>query len=153
MSTTLPKEAFIALAALSWADGDLRASEKSGLISAARAAGVPEADLPAIERALSEKTPLESFAPGDMSDWQRIVTYAIGCWLARLDGVVSTDERDSLQQLAKRLDLTKPVCERAGIAAFDVYVQPEGGRPDRFDFVRLEQRLRERLPQQAANAG
>lgn len=149
MSTTLPKEAFVALAALSWADGDLRNSEKTGLLAAARAAGVPEGDLAVVERALSEKTTLDAFAPGDMSDWQRIVTYAIGCWLARLDGVVSTDERDSLKDLAKRLDLSKSVCERAGIAAFDVYVQPEGGRPERFDFVRLEQKLKERLPQQA----
>lgn len=146
MAFTLPKEAFIALAALGWADGSIRPAEKAGLLKAASSCGVSGGDLSAVEAALSTETKLEGFVPGDMSDWQRLLTYGLAVWLARLDGVQSTDESDLLRDLAKRLDLDKAKTERASAAAFDVFCLPEGGRPDRFDFVALEKRMREKLP-------
>jgi hypothetical protein len=146
MAFTLPKEAFIALAALGWADGSIRPSEKSGLLKAAASCGVSGADLAEVEAALSKETKLEGFVPGEMSDWQRLLTYGLAVWLARLDGVQSTDESDLLKDLAKRLDLEKGKTDRASAAAFDVFCLPEGGRPDRFDFVALEKRMREKLP-------
>jgi hypothetical protein len=146
MAFTLPKEAFIALAALGWADGSIRPSEKSGLLKAASSCGLAGDDLAAVESALSKETKLDGFVPGDMTDWQRLLTYGLAVWLARLDGVQSTDESDLLKDLAKRLDLDRPKVERAAAAAFDVFCLPEGGRPDRFDFVALDKRLREKLP-------
>ncbi len=150
MAPALPKEAFLALAALGWADGRMTPIEKAGLMRAAGACGVAGADLATVEAALSQETSLDSFVPGDMSEWERIFTYALGSWFSRLDGVMSTEEHESLRALAKRLDLDKPVCERASAAAFDVSVLPDGGKPDKFDFSRLETRLREKLPQHAA---
>lgn len=146
MAFTLPKEAFFALAALGWADGSIRSSEKAGLLKAAAACGVAGADLAEVEAALDKQTSLEGFVPGDMTDWQRLLTYGLAVWLARLDGVQSADESDLLRDLAKRLDLDKAKTDRASAAAFDVFCLPEGGRPDRFDFVALEKRMREKLP-------
>ena len=146
MAFTLPKEAFIALAALGWADGSIRPSEKSGLMKAASSCGLAGDDLAAVEAALSKETKLDGFVPGDMTDWQRLLTYGLAVWLARLDGVQSTDESDLLKDLAKRLDLDRAKVDRAAAAAFDVFCLPEGGRPDRFDFVALDKRLREKLP-------
>lgn len=146
---TLPKESFLALAALGWADGSMRKNERAGLSRAAKECGLTGEDLEAVDAALATETKLDEFVPGDMSEWQRLLTYALAVWLTRLDGVQSTDERTSLADLAKRLDLSKPICERASAAALDVAVLPEGGRPETFDFVRLAERLKEKLPQYA----
>lgn len=146
MAFELPKEAFIALAALGWADGSIRASEKAGLLKAASSCGVAGGDLAEVEAALTKETKLDGFVPGDMSDWQRLLTYGLAVWLARLDGVQSTDESAVLKALAKRLDLDQQKTDRASAAAFDVFCLPEGGRPDRFDFVALDKRMREKLP-------
>lgn len=149
MAIVLPKEAFFALSALAWADGSVRPREKTGLLGAAASCGVAGDDLDEVEASLASETTLTNFVPGDMSDWQRILTYATAVWLARLDGVQSTEESDLLRDLAKRLDLDKGKTERAAAAANDVFCLPEGGRPDRFDFVALDKRLREKLPNHA----
>ncbi len=146
MAFALPKEAFLALAALGWADGSIRPSEKAGLLKAATTCGVAGEDLAAVERALSTESRLDGFVPGDMSDWQRLLTYALAIWMARLDGVQSTEESDLLKDLAKRLDLDKAKTDRASAAAFDIFCLPESGRPERFDFAALDKRLREKLP-------
>lgn len=146
MAFELPKEAFIALAALGWADGSIRPSEKAGLLKAAASCGVAGGDLTEVEAALTKETKLDGFVPGDMSDWQRLLTYGLAVWLVRLDGVQSTDESTALKDLAKRLDLDQQKTDRASAAAFDVFCLPEGGRPDRFDFVALDKRMREKLP-------
>ncbi|MBL8740921.1 MAG: hypothetical protein JNK04_07505 [Myxococcales bacterium] len=147
MTLALPKEAFLALAALGWADGRMTAVEKAGLLRASKECGLGDADTDVVAMALVKESSLADFVPGDMTQWQRIVTYALGSWFARLDGVMSTEEHESLKLLAKRLDLDKAVCERASAAAFDISVLPDGGKPDKFDFGKLEARLREKLPQ------
>ncbi len=144
MATKLSADAFVALAALAWADGDLRASEREGLLKAA--SGLEEVELARVKASLETKTDLRAFAPGDMSEWQRVVTYAIGCWLVRLDGIVSIEEHEALKLLGKALDLAAPVCERAGIAALELHVMPDGVRPGRFDFDKLEELVGGRLP-------
>lgn len=146
LSKTLPKEAFVALAAIAWVDERLTAIEKAGLVRAARASGLTGGDLDEVEASLAQPGSLDGFVPGAMSPWQCALTYAIACWFARLDGIVSTEEHASLATLAKRLDLTKGVAERASIAAFEVSLLPEGGRPEKFDFSKLAEKLAERLP-------
>lgn len=147
MALSLPKEAFLALAALGWADGRMTAVEKAGLLRASRESKLSEADTDEVALALVKESSLASFVPGDMTEWQRIVTFALGSWFARLDGVMSTEEHASLKLLGQRLALDKAVCERASAAAFDISVLPDGGKPDKFDFGKLEARLREKLPQ------
>jgi len=148
-TTTLPKEAFLALAALGWADGSIRKSERAGLGRAAKEYGLTGDDLAAVEAALEKESKLDDFAPGDMTEWQRVVTYAIGVWLTRVDGVQSTDEHASLAKLAKSLDIKKHICERAAAAALDIAALPTGGRPETFEFKKLTERLEQKLPQVA----
>lgn len=147
MALSLPKEAFLALAALGWADGRMTAVEKAGLLRASKECGLADTDMDTIAMALVKESSLAEFVPGDMTQWQRIVTYALGCWFARLDGVMSTEEHESLKLLGKRLDLEKAVCDRASAAAFDISVLPEGGKPEKFDFGKLDERLRDKLAQ------
>ncbi|MFO0613091.1 MAG: hypothetical protein U0414_10905 [Polyangiaceae bacterium] len=148
MALALPKEAFFALAALGWVDGSMRKDEKVGLSRAAKECGISGDDLAAVESALSRETRLDEFVPGDMTEWQRVLTYSIGVWLTRLDGIQSTEEHKLLADLAKRLDLQKAICDRAAAAALDIAALPTG-RPDTFEFDKLAARLAEKLPQVA----
>lgn len=144
---TLPKQSFLALAAIGWADGSLQQVEATGLVRAAKECGVTGADLTEIERAAKTKTSLASLQLGGMSPWEQVLTYSLASWFASLDGVASTDERDVLVKLGEALGLDKALRVRAAAAANDIACLPEGGRPERFDFVKLAARLKEKLPQ------
>lgn len=146
MSNTLPRQAFVALAAVGWADGTLSRSEATALVEAAKKHGLDGADLAAVEASTKSKVAIDAFDPGDMSQWDRVITYALASWLAKLDGVQSTSETDTLKQLGERLGLADSVRQRAAAAAFDVSVLPQGGRPDRYDFAKLVDHLKKRLP-------
>lgn len=152
MSNTLPKQAFVALAAVGWADGTLSRSEATALVEAARKHGLDGADLADVEASTKSRVALDAFEPGDLGQWDRVVTYALASWLARLDGVQSTSETDTLRMLGERLGLAGGVRERAASAAFDVSVLPQGGRPDRYDFARLVDQLEKKLPTLAVGA-
>lgn len=147
MATSIPKQAFVALAAVAWADGSVRPNEATALVRAAKECGLAGGDLAEVEKATKTKVDIAAFDAGDMTDYQKLLTYALASWLAQLDGVVSTVEHESLIELGAKLDLSKHVQDRAASAAFDISVLPEGGRPERYDFVKLEARLREKLPQ------
>jgi uncharacterized membrane protein YebE (DUF533 family) len=146
MAIKLPTQAFVALAAVGWADGRIHATEGQGLVRAAREGGLTGDDLAAVEASTREKVALDAFDPGAMTEWERVATYALASWLAQIDGVVSTDEGDTLADLGQRLALDAALRRRATAAAFDISVLPEGGRPDKYDFVKLVVRLRERMP-------
>lgn len=149
MAFTLPKQAFVALAAVVWSDDSIKKSEGGGLVRAAKESGLAGDDLAAIEKSTKAKVTLDAFEPGAMTDWEKIVTYAVAAWLAQLDGVVTTDENTTLVALGDRLALPAGTRQRAASAAFDIAVLPEGGRPDRYDFVKLAARLKEKMPQLA----
>lgn len=149
MSNTLPKQSFVALAALGWVDGTLSRSEAAGLVEAAKKHGISGEDLASVELCTKSMVSLDVFEPGEMSEWDRVLTYALGTWLSRIDGVQSRSETEALVKLGERLGLTEAVRARASAAAFDVSVLPDGNRPDRFDFDLLVVKLKERLPRLA----
>lgn len=143
----LPKQSFLALAAIGWADGSLHAIEATGLLRAAREAGVTGDDFAEIEHAVANKTSLDAIDVSNLGAWEQVLTYALAAWLAQLDGVVSTSEKGPLTDLGDRLGLAQPLRVRAAAAANDIACLPGGGRPERYDFQKLAARLRERLPQ------
>ena len=151
MSIKLPKQSFLALAAVAWADGRYQKNEGAALLRAAREHGVEGDDLTELETATKQRTAVDDFDPGGLGEWERVLTYALAAWIALLDGIVSTEEHESLRALAKCLDITQAIRERAAAAAFDVSVLPDG-RPDKYDFGKLVTRLQERMPQLAAKA-
>lgn len=147
MAFKLPKQAFLALAAVAWSDDSIKKSEGGGLVRAAKECGLAGEELAAVEASTKKKVTLDAFAPGGMTEWEKIVTYALAAWLAQLDGVVTTEENGTLVKLGEGLGLALGVRQRAAAAAFDIAVLPEGGRPDRYDFAKLTARLKEKMPQ------
>ena len=84
-----------------------------------------------------------------MSRWEQVLTYALASWFAALDGVISTSEHETMVRVGDKLGLDNALRVRAAAAANDIACLPGAGRPERYDFVRLVERLHERLPQLA----
>ena len=143
----LPKGPFLALAAVGWADGALQKIEATGLLRAAKEAGLAGNDLAAIEGATKQKIFLEDLDLSGLTPWEQAFTYALAAWFAQLDGVHSSSEQSVLVQLGDKLGLAEGIRKRASAAAYDIACLPEGGRPERYDFQKLAARLGEKMPQ------
>jgi hypothetical protein len=75
------------------------------------------------------------------------MTYALAAWIAQVDGVVSTSEHDTVVTVGDKLGLPDALRKRAALAVYDIVCMPKGGRPETYDFQKLAERLKERLPQ------
>ena len=146
MALTLPKESFVAIAAVGWADGWMKKTESEGLLRAAKACGVDGDSLGEVESAVKNGASLDELDVSTLNGWQRALTYAIATWLARLDGVVNAGELAHLKDLGSALDLPQQKLDAAASAAFDIACLPGGHRPEKYDFDALATRLREKLP-------
>lgn len=149
MTTKLPPESFVALAAVAWADGRMSKDEATGLVTAAKRYGLEGDDLAKVEKATKEKVDLASFDASGLSTWDRLLTYGFASWLSRLDGAQGGMEIDSLRTLAKKLestDVTDFKLRSAAATAFDVAVLPQGQRPERYDFGAFEDKLLVKFP-------
>jgi hypothetical protein len=144
----LPRQSFLALAAIGWADGSLQRIEGTSLVRAARECGLAGDDLAAVEHAAKNRRGLEGIDLTGLSRWEQVLTYALASWFAALDGVISTSEHETLVRVGDKLGLDPALRTRAAVAANDIACLP-GGKPDRYDFVKLVERLRERMPQLA----
>ena len=147
--STLPKESFLALVAIGWVDKQLQRVEVTGLTRAAKEVGLSGQDLADIEAATKKPMDLSALDLSGLGQWEQVLTYALGAWVAQVDGVVSTSESEMLADLGTKLGLAEPLRKRAAVAVNDVACLPQGGRPDKYDFQKLIARLKERMPQLA----
>lgn len=146
MSTGIPAEGFVALAAVAWADGRMSKTEATGLINAAKAAGLEGDALARVEASTKEKVEITAFDASALAPMEKALVYALASWLARCDGVTAPAERAALQQLGDELGLAKDQLQSAAAGAMDIAIQPQGSKPDKYDFQALTKRLGERLP-------
>ncbi len=145
----LPKESFLALVAIGWVDKQLQRVEVTGLMRAAKEVGLEPAELAEVDAATKKQMDLSELSLAGMDQWDQVLTYALGAWIAQVDGVVSTSESEMLAELGTKLGLPEALRKRAAAAANDIACLPEGGRPDKYDFQKLIARLKERMPQLA----
>ena len=146
MSIELPKNSFIALSAVAWADGRMSRDEATGLTRAAETSGLTGDDLASVEKATKESVSLDDFDADALDDWQKAVTFALASWLARVDGITNAEEHQSLVDLGERLGLTKDKLGLAASAAFDIAMEKGGHKAEKYDFDKLVAKLREKLP-------
>jgi uncharacterized membrane protein YebE (DUF533 family) len=143
---SLSKEGFLAIAAVAWADGLLRKNEAAGLLNAAQQVGLSDQDLAVVKRATEQGLTLDGVNLDALTLPERVLTYAMATWLAKVDGVVNTDELATLRELGDALALPEQHLKFAASAAFDLACLPEGHKPDKFEFAKLEAQLRQKLP-------
>jgi uncharacterized membrane protein YebE (DUF533 family) len=143
---SLRKEGFLAVVAVARADGLLRADESRGLLGAAKEVGLSEEELAEVKASLESGLELESLDFSGLTGAERALTYAFAMWLAKVDGIVNAEELATLRKLGTLLDLPEPKLKSAASAAFDITCLPGGNRPEKFEFSKLEARLRDKLP-------
>ena len=149
----LPKESFLALAAIGWADGSLQRIEKAGLLRAAQECGLEGADYPrgggarreapASARRRASFPALDALGAGTDLRARLMVRGA-----RRRD--LDDRTRDPGQSGGDKLGLDAPLRARAAAAATNDIAKsvcPVAEGPTRYDFVKLVDRLRERLEQ------
>jgi len=151
----LPKEAFLALAAVAWADGALDADEADAIIRAAADEGLSLEELEVVEaearafcgrpRDATNQADLTFLDRSNMSKHDRVFLYAVACWIAQLDRIVTPDESDALQALGERLAVPDRLRARAEELAREMAALPDGDRPDRYDLAGLRTKIGGRL--------
>jgi uncharacterized membrane protein YebE (DUF533 family) len=134
-------QVFLALATVAWANGDLSADERAGILNAARSAGYSEQELAVLAKAIETPRELSSLSLQRLSALDRVFTFAAAEWLARLEGKVGQQEAAALKALGDFLKLSEAVRAKARQAVQDIAKLPTGDKPDRYDFVKLREVL------------
>jgi hypothetical protein len=146
MSTELPKECFLALASIVYADGQIRKGELEGFRRAATLYGMEPAELSAIEEQAKAGIKINDVALPKMSDWQAALTYAFAVWVAKVDGIINREENEMLGVIGDKLGLEKLRRDAARSATYDIAALPGGHKPELYDFDALEKQLEAKLP-------
>jgi uncharacterized membrane protein YebE (DUF533 family) len=146
----LRRDVFVALAAIAWADGTLDADEADAIVRAAADEGLPIEEIAEIEEATKNKVDLGVIDRAGLSKEDRLFVYAVACWIARMDGAVTSAESDALAQLGERLGIPERPRGAAEAVAREVAEMPEGDRPARYDLAAVRRILGERLRQSQA---
>jgi uncharacterized membrane protein YebE (DUF533 family) len=145
--TRLKRDVFVALAAIGWADGVLDEEEADAIVRAAVDEGLELDEIAEIEKATSAKIDLGVIERSGLTKEDRLFVYGIACWIARIDGKVTSDETAALAKLGERLGI--PERPRASVEALanEVAALPEGDRPARYDLQKLRTLIGARLKQ------
>jgi hypothetical protein len=157
---SLPEDAFLALAAVAWADGRLDPDEADAIVRAAADEGISIEGLESIEGSVKAYRERPRGGPRDgksggpdlsfldrsnMTKHDRVFLYGVACWISQLDRIVTPEESDTLQRLGERLGVPDRLRARAEELAREIASLPDGDRPDRYDLARLRERIGDRL--------
>ncbi len=141
----LSRDVFLAFAAIAWADGRLDADEADAIVRAAVDAGLELDEIESIEAATKTRIELGAIDLTNLKREDRVLVYAIACWIARLDGRVTTEESEALGGLAERLGVPERPQAVAETLVREVAALPEGDRPARYDLNRLRSLIAQKL--------
>jgi uncharacterized membrane protein YebE (DUF533 family) len=151
----LPKDAFLALAVVAWADRRLDPDEADAIVRAAADEGLSIEELEEVESGTNSyrDQPADAKGPPDlsfldrstMSKEDRVFLYAVACWIAQIDRVVTPEESNALRLLGERLGVPDRLRARAEELASEVAALPEGDRPARYELGKLRERIGDKL--------
>ncbi|MEO0323246.1 MAG: hypothetical protein AAF447_09830 [Myxococcota bacterium] len=133
----LPREAFLALAAIGWADGDLDAEEADAIVAAALDAGYGLEEVTELEAATKEPPVVAELDFGALSPADRAFTFSVAVWVSALDGDRSPDEVRVLGELGAALGLDEDARAAADARIVEVAARTGEHRPGRFDLAAL----------------
>lgn len=99
----LGRDVFRALAAIGWADGKLDQEEADAIVRTALEEGLELEEIEDIEKATQERVDVGSIDISKMTKADRLFVYAVGTWVARVDGRVADSESAALDELGHAL--------------------------------------------------
>jgi len=151
----LPKEAFLALAVVAWADRRLDPDEADAIVRAAADEGLSIEELEEVEagthayrdqpRDSKDQPDLSFLDRSSMSKEDRVFLYAVACWIAQIDRIVTPEESDALRLLGEKLGVPDRLRAHAEELAGAVAALPEGDRPARYELGKLRERIGDKL--------
>lgn len=111
-------DVFFALGAVVTADGVITTEERTGLLEAARAAGLTADEMTALEHALDgDQTTTAGDWPAALTPDERVFVYSAAVWLAGVDGVVTEAETETVKRIGDLLALSEGERSIASLAA------------------------------------
>lgn len=141
----LGRDVYIALAAVGWADGSLDPDEADAIVRTAIEEGLELEEIAEIEAATKAPVDVGEIDRRGLSKEDRLFIYAVACWLASLDGLVTGEEETALARLGAALGIPERPRAHAVAIAREVADMPEGDRPARYDLAALRWLIGERL--------
>jgi len=141
----LGRDVYLALAAVGWADGKLDQDEADAIVRAAADEGLELEEIAEIEAATKEPIDLGVIDRKALSKEDRLYVYGVACWIARMDGVVSDEEKATLKKLAEALKVPERPREVVDSIVDAVAELSGDSRPSRYDLHALRVIIGERL--------
>jgi uncharacterized membrane protein YebE (DUF533 family) len=143
----LGRDVFLALAAIGWADRELKPDEADAIVRMAIDEGLPLEEIAKLEEETKNPVEVGEIDIEHMTKDERLFVYAVGCWIARVDGQVAPEEITALNQLAEALKLPDKPREHADNLAIEVAKASESDKPLFYRLNSLRKTLRARLKQ------
>jgi len=141
----LGRDVYLALAAVGWADGKLDQDEADAIVRAAAEEGLEIEEITEIENATKAPIDLGVVDRKSLSKEDRLYVYGVACWIARMDGVVSDEEKVALKKLGEALKVPDRPREIVDRIVDDVAQLSGDSRPSRYDLHALREIIGERL--------
>ncbi len=139
------RDVWMALAAIGWADGKLDEDEADAIVRTALDEGLEIDEIAEIEEATKKPSALGDIDLSKLTKEDRLFIFAAACWLTRIDGKVSDDERGALAKLGSTLKIPEKPQQHAEHIAWEV--AEESGRlgPAFYELPKVKELIRERL--------
>lgn len=150
MAGRLSREVFIALAAVAWADGKIEPDEADALVRTAVEEGLELDEIAEIEAAVRNPVDIGAIDLSPLTKADRLFVYAVGAWIARVDGLIAPEEITALNRLAGVLKIPDIPRERADKIAMEVGQISESNKPAFFNLPALRKTLEVRLEEAQA---
>ena len=145
MERRLGRDVFIALAAVAWADGKIDEDEADAIVRCAAEEGLEIDEIAEIEEAVRSPVDIGSIDIAKLSKADRLFVYAVGAWIARVDGQVAPEEITALNRLAAVLRIPDKPRERADAIALEIGEVSGSNKPAFFNLPQLRRTLKHRL--------
>jgi uncharacterized membrane protein YebE (DUF533 family) len=146
----LGPDVFRALAAIGWADGKLQPDEADAIVRAALEEGLELEEIEAIEKATKEPVEVGSIDISNMTKADRLFVYAVGTWIARVDGRVAEPEAKALDELARALKIPERPRERVQEIVVEIGKLGDSEEAVFFNLPKLRRTLKVRLAEAQA---
>jgi uncharacterized membrane protein YebE (DUF533 family) len=150
MEAKLGRDVFLALAAVGWADGKLDSDEADAICRAALEEGLDIDEVSEIEKATKTPVDVGSIDISKLSKADRLFVYAVGSWIARVDGTLADAEKEALEKLGIALRIPSRPRANADAVVDRIGKLSESSKPAFFNLPALRKTLKDKLAQAAA---
>lgn len=139
------RDVWMALAAIGWADGKLDEDEADAIVRTALDEGLEIDEISEIEEATKKPIDIGDIDLSKLTKEDRLFIYAVACWLTRIDGKVTDEEREALEQLGETLKIPEKPRQHAEHIAWEVADSSADTRPAFYNLPKVRELIQERL--------